>query len=100
MLEATAPTGSVYKGLAIGAGASGNLLYAANFGLGRVDVYGANFQPTTVAGGFTDASIPAGYAPFNVTAIGGNLYVTYALQDAAKHDDSAGPGHGYGMNSI
>jgi uncharacterized protein (TIGR03118 family) len=95
MVEATSPTGSVYKGLAIGAGASGNLLYAANFGLGSVDVFDANFHPTTVAGGFHDASIPAGYAPFNIQAIGGDLYVTYALQDAAKHDDVAGMGHGY-----
>jgi uncharacterized protein (TIGR03118 family) len=95
VLEATAPTGSVYKGLAIGAGASGNLLYAANFGLGSVDVFDASFKPTTVAGGFHDGGIPAGYAPFNIQAINGNLYVTYALQNAAKHDDVAGPGNGF-----
>ena len=27
--------------------------------------------------------------------MGGLLYVTYALQDAQKHDDVAGPGHGF-----
>ncbi len=27
--------------------------------------------------------------------MGGTLYVTYAKQDAMKHDDVAGPGNGY-----
>ena len=37
---------------------------------------------------------PKGYAPFNVTALGGKLYVSYAEQDAAKEDEVAGPGKG------
>ncbi|HVN64050.1 MAG TPA: TIGR03118 family protein, partial [Candidatus Binataceae bacterium] len=40
-------------------------------------------------------SLPAGYAPFGIANIDGNLFVTYALQDADKHDDVAGGGHGY-----
>ena len=95
VLQATAPAGSVYKGLALGNNGSGDLLYAANFGLGRVDVFDSNFKPATVPGGFSDPNLPAGYAPFGIQNIGGNLYVTYALQDAAKHDDVAGPGHGF-----
>jgi uncharacterized protein (TIGR03118 family) len=71
------------------------LLYAANFGLGRIDVFDSNFNPTTVPGGFQDNTLPPGYAPFNIENIGGNLYVTYALQDADKHDDVAGAGHGF-----
>jgi uncharacterized protein (TIGR03118 family) len=94
-LEVTSPAGSVYKGLASGSNGSENLLYAANFGLGRIDVFDSNFHPTTVSGGFQDNTLPAGYAPFNVESINGKLYVTYALQDAAKHDDVAGPGHGF-----
>jgi uncharacterized protein (TIGR03118 family) len=39
--------------------------------------------------------LPAGYAPFGIGTIGGQIYVTYALQDGAAHDDVPGPGHGY-----
>ena len=48
-----------------------------------------------VPGGFTDPKIPAGFAPFGVQALGGNIFVTYAKQDAAKKDDVALPGQGY-----
>jgi uncharacterized protein (TIGR03118 family) len=93
VLEATSPAaGSVYKGLALG---SNGLLYATNFGVGRVDVYDGNFKPTTVSGGFTDPNLPAGYAPFDIKEINGKLYVTYALQNADKMDDVAGAGHGF-----
>ena len=51
--------------------------------------------PLALPGTFIDPNLPAGYAPFNVQNLGGSLYVTYALQDAAKHDDVPGPGHGY-----
>jgi hypothetical protein len=34
------------------------------------------------------------FAPFNVQAIGTNLYVAYAKQDADKEDEVAGPGLG------
>jgi uncharacterized protein (TIGR03118 family) len=44
---------------------------------------------------FADPTIPAGFAPFNIQNIGGKLYVTYAKQNTAKHDDVAGPGNGY-----
>jgi uncharacterized protein (TIGR03118 family) len=88
-------SGSVYKGLALGNNGSGDLLYAANFGLGRVDVFDTNFAATTVPGGFKDANLPAGYAPFNIQNLNGKLYVTYALQDAAHEDDVAGLGHGF-----
>ena len=42
-----------------------------------------------------DTNIPAGFAPFNIALISGNLYVAYALQNAEAHDDVAGPGNGY-----
>jgi uncharacterized protein (TIGR03118 family) len=44
---------------------------------------------------FVDPGITAGYAPFNVQVLDGQVYVTYALQDAARHDDVAGPGNGF-----
>jgi len=48
-----------------------------------------------LAGSFTDPTLPRGYAPFGIANLGGALYVTYALQDAQKHDDVAGPAHGF-----
>ena len=82
---------AVYKGITL----ANDLLYAANFHAGTVDVFDSTFAPTTVPGGFLDSSVPAGYAPFDIANIGGNLYVTYALQDADKHDDVAGAGNGF-----
>jgi uncharacterized protein (TIGR03118 family) len=86
---------AVYKGLAIGSVGGQNFLYAANFHDGTIDVFDRKFAPVTSAGGFTDPKLPAGYAPFNIQALGGNLYVSYAKQNAEKHDDVAGPGHGF-----
>ncbi len=87
--------GAVYKGLAIGNNGSSNLLYAANFSAGSIDVFGPNFAQVNLPNAFTDPNLPAGYAPFNIQNIGGKLVVTYAQQDAAKHDDVAGAGHGF-----
>jgi uncharacterized protein (TIGR03118 family) len=81
-----------YKGLAIaGTGASARL-YAANFATGHVDVWDGSFNP--VLGGFMDPTLPAGYAPFNVQNVGGNIVVTYAVVDPGTGDDVAGPGNG------
>src|SRR5205085_9564761 len=58
-----------------------------------VDVFDATFQ---FVKSFTDSTVPAGYAPFGIQAIGGQLYVTFAKQLApANQDDQAGPGDGY-----
>jgi uncharacterized protein (TIGR03118 family) len=46
-------------------------------------------------GGFTDPAIPSGFAPFGIQNLGGQIFVTYALQNAEKHDDVAGPGNGF-----
>ena len=101
-------TGAVYKGLTIANSATPGtpifasdpntttVLYAANFRSGKVEVYDTNFKPVTLpAGAFTDPNLPTGYAPFNVQVLGSKVYVTYAKQDATKHDDVAGQGHGF-----
>ena len=88
-------SGAVYKGLAIASTASGYMLYATNFHAGTVDVFDGQFHPITIAGAFSDPTIPAGYAPFGIQTIGGIIYVTYALQDADAHDDVPGEGHGF-----
>jgi len=88
-------SGAIYKGLAIGNNGSLDLLYATNFNAGSVDVFDTNFTHVPVPGGFSDPTLPAGYAPFGIRNINGKLYVTYALQDADKEDDVRGPGNGY-----
>ena len=91
-------TGAVYKGLTLATDASGRtLLYAADFRHGSIAVYDTTFKSVTTlpAGAFTDPHLPQGYAPFNVQALNNKIYVTYALQNAAKHDDVGGAGHGF-----
>jgi uncharacterized protein (TIGR03118 family) len=87
--------GAVYKGLALDPSSSGPVLLAANFHDNRIDVFDGSFALQPDTGMFHDASLPAGYAPFNVAEINGQVYVTYAKQDAEQHDDVAGPAHGF-----
>jgi uncharacterized protein (TIGR03118 family) len=87
----------VYKGIAIGQQGALNRIYLANFHTGVVEVFDANFQAVSMpAGAFTDSTIPAGFAPFNVLNIDGNLYVSFAMQKQPdRHDEADGPGLGY-----
>jgi uncharacterized protein (TIGR03118 family) len=93
----------VYKGLAIAIDSLGTIrLYATNFKKGTVDVFDTNFNPATPVDAFADPKLLRGYAPFNIVPIGTGsgqasaekLVVTYAVQDAAAHDDVAGMSHG------
>jgi uncharacterized protein (TIGR03118 family) len=86
---------SVYKGLALASNDGESLLYAANFSKARIDVFDGHFRRVKLPHAFKDAQIPDGFAPFDVQLLGQNLYVSYAKQDAAKHDDVAGPGNGF-----
>jgi uncharacterized protein (TIGR03118 family) len=86
---------AVYKGLALDHSASGPMLLAANFHDNRIDVFDGSFTQLPDTGMFSDPSLPAGYAPFNVAEIGQQIFVTYAKQDADAHDDVAGPAHGF-----
>jgi uncharacterized protein (TIGR03118 family) len=86
---------AVYKGLAISANGTGTRLYATDFRHARVDVWDGTFTPVTIAGAFHDPNLPAGYAPFGIQAINGDLYVTYAKQDESAHDEIDGPGLGF-----
>jgi len=98
-------SGAIYKGLALSGDGSRQLLYAADFHNAKVDVFDSSFAPVDLAAStaarpssntpFHDRKIPAGFAPFGIQAIGGNIYVTYAMQDADKEDEVAGRGLGY-----
>jgi uncharacterized protein (TIGR03118 family) len=79
---------SVYKGLAI----NGSTLYAANFRSGTIDVFSGGFgSPLHLE----DPNLPAGFGPFGMQLLNGKIYVTFAMQDADKHDDDPGPGRGF-----
>lgn len=88
-------SGAIYKGLAISGNGSGPVLYATDFHNRRVDVFDGAYNPVNVAGAFVDPGIPAGFAPFGIQAINGDIYVTYAKQDADRVDDVKGPGLGF-----
>ncbi|MEP6730351.1 MAG: TIGR03118 family protein [bacterium] len=84
---------AVYKGIAIAANGGASQLYATNFKGATIDVFDASFQYVK---SFTDPNIPAGYAPFGIQTIDGQLYVTYAKQKAPDNeDDEPGVGNGY-----
>ena len=78
-------SGDAFTGLAIETGAT-NRLYAADFAHADVAVFDGSFAPVTTAGGFTDPTLPAGYAPFGIQQIGGKIYVTYAQPDPTTHE--------------
>jgi uncharacterized protein (TIGR03118 family) len=97
-INAATTLDAVYLGLAIGSSGGANYLYAANFAAARIDVFNATFGDGSgdLAGDFTDPGIPAGYAPFNIQAIGGELFVAYAKQNPDEPDEElAGEGLGY-----
>jgi uncharacterized protein (TIGR03118 family) len=92
--------GAVYKGLAVATNPASHetLLYVTNFRAGVVETYDSALKRTGAPDAFTDGQLPKGYAPFNIASLPVNgvpgLFVTYAVQNAAKHDDVAGQGHG------
>jgi uncharacterized protein (TIGR03118 family) len=93
--------GAVYKGLALAtrtippSTANVPFLYATNFRTGNIDVFDGNFNQVSVPGTFSDPNVQHGYAPFGIQNINNHLWVTYALQDAAKHDPVNKPAHGF-----
>jgi uncharacterized protein (TIGR03118 family) len=79
-VQMAATPGAVYTGLAQGSNATGTFLYAANSGATPgINVFNSSWAPTNLSGNFTDPNLPAGFVPFNIQNIGGNLYVTYEL---------------------
>lgn len=94
--EKGSPRGAVYKGATSAEWNGKTYLYVTNFRAARVEVYDSNFQRVFMnEDAFDDDTIPRGFAPFNIQNIGGSLFVTYAKQDAQKHDDVPGPGNGF-----
>jgi uncharacterized protein (TIGR03118 family) len=76
-LGATGAPPAAYTGLALMSNAGGQFLLGANVAKGTVDVFNSSFAQVSLAGSFTDPGLPAGNAPFNVSNIGGRIFVTY-----------------------
>lgn len=89
----SASNGAVYKGLEKAKVDNEYYLYATDFRNGKIDVFNSKFKYVK---SFTDQTIPAGYAPFNIRNFDGKLYVTYAKQlPPDNEDDDPGPGNGF-----
>ncbi len=84
-------TNAVYKGMSLATTTNGPLLLAANFAEATIDEYDTNLN---LVAQVADKHAPAGYAPFNIQAVDRFFFVTFAKQDAAKHDDVKGAGNG------
>jgi uncharacterized protein (TIGR03118 family) len=89
----TASNDAVFKGLATISSGGNTMLYATDFHNDAVDVFTNSL--TSGFTSFTDPTVAPGYAPFGAQMLNGQLYVTFALQNAEKHDDVGGPGNGY-----
>jgi uncharacterized protein (TIGR03118 family) len=87
--------GAVYKGLTLASSGGAMRIYATDFHNGAIDVFDASYHPVRTKGSFSDGTIPAGFAPFNIKAVHGALVVTYAKQNAEAHDDVKGVGNGF-----
>src|SRR5438094_1446366 len=85
---------AVYKSTTLGVANGHNFLFVSNFHTGHVETYDENFHQVT-PNGFVDPNLPAGYAPFGIRNFNNEIFVTYAKQDHAKHDDVACPGCGF-----
>ena len=85
---------AVYKGATLGVAGGHNFLYVTDFHTSKVETYDETFHQVN-PGGFVDPNLPAGYAPFGIRNFNGEIFVTYAKQDHARHDDVKGVGFGF-----
>jgi uncharacterized protein (TIGR03118 family) len=86
---------SAYTGLAIANNGGSNFLYAADFRARKIAVWDRTWAP--VAMSFTDPNLPAGYSPFNIENVGGQLFVMYAK---VGNDGRSQAGKGLGIVNI
>jgi uncharacterized protein (TIGR03118 family) len=89
--------GSVYTGLAIATSGGAQYLYAADFANNHVDVLDRTWTLQDWGSAFTDPALPAGYAPFGIQTLGGEIYVAYAKVGPDGHEVK---GAGLGVVSV
>jgi uncharacterized protein (TIGR03118 family) len=73
--------GASFTGLANLTTDKGTFLFAADFAGGRIVKIDSNWNQVRSKKGFRDKHLPRGYAPFNIQALDGKLYVAYAKVD-------------------
>lgn len=88
-------TQASYTGIALDTNSTGTFLLAADFAHGTVGVFNSSFASATLSGSFVDPSLPAGYSPFDIHVIGGNVYITYAKVNPSNGGFVSGAGLGY-----
>lgn len=86
---------SAYTGLAIANNGGSNFLYAADFRARKIAIWNRAWAP--VAMSFTDPNLPAGYSPFNIQEVNGQLFVLYAKVGS---DGRSQEGKGLGIVDI
>ena len=88
-------TGAVYTALALlHPDCCSPFAAVADFNDGTIHTFTNSFDVLDRPNAFQDPNLPAGYAPYGMQVIGKQLYVSYAVQDAAKHGPVIGAGNG------
>jgi uncharacterized protein (TIGR03118 family) len=85
---------AIYKGATLGVANGHNFLYATDFHTSKIHTFDENFHQVN-PNGFVDPNLPAGYGPFGIRNINGEIFVTYAKQDHRREDDVACDGCGF-----
>jgi uncharacterized protein (TIGR03118 family) len=85
IVKVNAKPGSVLTGATIAESKGKRFLYVTDVHEGEVRVFDANFNEVKNAPEFRDSHLPAKFVPFNIQNIGGNLFVAFAHQNAAKN---------------
>jgi uncharacterized protein (TIGR03118 family) len=79
--------GAAYRGIAVGRGSNGPLLYATDSANGRVDRFDSRFQ---YLDSFTDTSVPESGVPVGIAWLGGEIFVTFAGPDSEPGNGCVG----------
>ena len=98
-IAANESSNSMFTGMAVAQakvnGTTSTYLYVANFSQATIEVFDTNFNRVpAIESAIASVGEPAGYAPFNIQNIGGNLYVTLAEQNKKKNNQVNGRGKG------
>jgi uncharacterized protein (TIGR03118 family) len=95
ILRNDSASGAVYTALALlHPGCCAPFVAVADFNDGTIHTFTNTFDLLDRPGAFQDPKMPAGYAPYGMQVIGNQLFITYALQDAAKRSPVIGAGNG------
>jgi uncharacterized protein (TIGR03118 family) len=94
IVKVNATPGSVLTGATIAESKGKRFLYVTDVHEGKIRVFDTNFNAVKNEPQFQDGSLPAKFVPFNVQNIGGNLFVSFAHQNAAKNFVTFGANRG------